>query len=105
MANYAGKSSRSTRPHIIIVRVFSSGNVSTADDVAGILTIAKRTAENLQNRPSNILTCTVSPEAGQYAYLMFTEKYILYIAMSTKEHLCPSDFAEKNQRSPYACML
>lgn len=105
MANYAGKSSRNTRPNIIIVQVFSSGNVSTADDVAGILTIAKLTAENLQCRPSNILICTIRPEAGQYAHLTFTEKYILYIAMSTNEHLCPSDFAKKNQRSPYACML
>ena len=93
MAKYSGRSSRNTRPNIIIVQVFSNGNISTTDDVAGILTAAKLTAKNLRLRPRNILTCTIRPEVGQYAHPVFTEKYILYIAMSTNEHLCPSDFA------------
>lgn len=45
-----------TRPNIIIAQVFSNGNISTADDIAAILTTAKPTAEDLQHGPCPILT-------------------------------------------------
>lgn len=77
----------------MIVRVLSNSHVSTTDDVAGVLTTAKLTAEDAQCRPSNILTCTIRPEAGQFVLPIFTEQFVLYLGMRTNERLCPSDFA------------